>query len=66
MLLEEFDAQYMHVKGTDNVVADGISRLQPPERAIGPGLLPRFNACALIKLMKRVENAVRPSVDRVT
>ena len=27
MLLEEYDAQYEHIKGTDNVVADGISRL---------------------------------------
>jgi hypothetical protein len=27
MLLEEYDAQYEHVKGVDNVVADGISRL---------------------------------------
>jgi hypothetical protein len=36
MLIEEYDAQYEHVKGVDNVVADGISRLASIDSAESP------------------------------
>jgi hypothetical protein len=27
MLVEEYDVEFVHIKGIDNVVADGLSRL---------------------------------------
>ena len=47
MLLEEYDVQYEHIKGTDNVVAGWVSR-HPTEDDESTHLL-QFHALAYLK-----------------